>query len=293
MDECLVCNAVEHDLRFSATFAGTAADAHDYFLAHRAATARGDIVRCRQCGFVFTSPRFSDDDYDRIYKAVPRPELLDASFTAAKSARFKRLSRIVREFQPSPVPFLDFGCGDGSFLREFGSAAGTGFEIGPSGRHKAGPCDVITGDWAVVAASPALREASFDFAVAFDVLEHLPRIERDVAAIRRVLKPNGLLFATVPNIRSWVARAMGSRWNMLLLEHLWYFNPETFSEFMARQGFTLLETRAVPFDAPLAHLFTRLAQTFGMKGQFSAGPVSRLVVPVPAGLMLGVFRSRQ
>jgi hypothetical protein len=45
-----------------------------------------------------------------------------------------------------------------------------------------------------------------------------------------VLKTGGHLFVTVPNSESFVARAMGKRWNMLLLEHLWYFSPKTIEE---------------------------------------------------------------
>ena len=188
------------------------------------------------------------------------------------------------------MPFLDFGCGDGAFLRQFDSPTGRGFEIGAEGRRRAGPCEVVIGDWAKIAGSPIFPPAAFDFVVAFDVLEHLPRIEEDVALIRTVLKSRGLFFASVPNIGSFVAKAMGKRWNMLLLEHLWYFSPKTLERMMARYGFELLTTQPLPFDAPLAHIATRLAQTFGMRGTFSAGPISRLVLPTPAGIMLGVFR---
>src|SRR5690349_2408761 len=41
-----------------------------FFLANRTATAHGPIVRCRDCGFVFTNPRFSNLEYDRIYSEV-------------------------------------------------------------------------------------------------------------------------------------------------------------------------------------------------------------------------------
>ena len=135
-----------------------------------------------------------------------------------------------------------------------------------------------------------LPAAAFDFVVAFDVLEHLPRIEEDVALIHTVLKPRGLFFATVPNIESFVAKMMGKRWNMLLLEHLWYFSPKTLERMMTRHGFELVATQSLPFDAPIAHIATRLAQAFGMKGTFGAGPISRFVLPTPAGIMLGVFR---
>jgi SAM-dependent methyltransferase len=155
-----------------------------------------------------------------------------------------------------------------------------------------GPCEVITGDWAVLAGSSMFPAAAFDFVVAFDVLEHLPRIAEDVARIRMVLKVGGLFFASVPNIESAVATMMGKRWNMLLLEHLWYFSPATFERFMTRLGFQLIAKRSVPFDASMAHLATRLAQTFGMKGILQPGPISRIVLPVPAGIMLGVFKAR-
>ena len=54
-----------------------------------------------------------------------------------------------------------------------------------------GRCEVITGDWAKVAGLPIFPLARFDFVVAFDVLEHLPQIEEDVALIKttNVLKP--------------------------------------------------------------------------------------------------------
>ena len=135
-----------------------------------------------------------------------------------------------------------------------------------------------------------LPPASVDFIVAFDVLEHLPRIEEDVELIRTVLKPRGFLFVSVPNIESFIAKAMGKHWNMLLLEHLWYFSPRTLERMMARHGFEMVTTRSLPFDASIAHIATRLAQSFGMKGTFGVGSVSRLVLPTPAGIMLGVFR---
>jgi SAM-dependent methyltransferase len=289
-DPCLICRGIAQQLLYPPTYTGSVADAPAYFLAHRIATAHGRIVRCRDCGFVFSSPRLAQQDYDRIYKEIRLPADLDSSFEAANVARFRRLAKIVRKFQPREAAFVDFGCGDGGFLRQFGEAAGRGFEIGAEGRRTAGPCEVFTGDWANVAGSAIFPPAAFDFVVAFDVFEHLPRIEEDVALVRTVLKSGGLFFVSVPNIESFAARAMGRHWNMLLLEHLWYFSPTTLGRMMRRHGFEHVTTKPLPYDAPLAHVATRLAQTLGMKGAFKPGPISRLVVPSPAGIMLGVFR---
>jgi SAM-dependent methyltransferase len=289
-DPCLICGGLAKVPLYQPTYFEPIENAPSYFLAHRSLTAHGPIVRCRDCGFVYTSPRFADSIYDRIYKAVRPPENLDPSFRAATDARFRRLAEIVRKFQPREASFLDFGCGDGAFLHLFDSAQGRGFEVGPEGRRTAGRCEIVTGDWGKVANSRVMPSAAFDFVVAFDVLEHLPRINEDLALIRSVLKPGGLFFASVPNIESVAARVMGKHWNMLLLEHLWYFSPKTLDRFMAGHGFCRLSVQSVPFDAPIAHIATRIAQAHGMAGAFRVGPVSRLVLPVPAGVMLGVFR---
>lgn len=289
-DPCIVCGSGRQALLYPPTYRGSIEAASAYFLAHRTATAHGPIARCGECGFVFTSPRFDPRDYDRIYRAVRPPENMDSAFQAAKVARFERLGAIVRKFQPSHGPFLDFGCGDGSFLEVFEDPAGLGFEVGSAGRRTVGRCEIVTGDWASVAGKSPFPERGFDFVTAFDVLEHLPRLKEDVELIRQVLKPGGLFFASVPNIESAVARIMGRRWNMILLEHLWYFSPDTYRRMMSECGFETLHIQGVPFDAPVAHLATRLAQTFGMKGTLNPGPLSKLILPVPAGLMLGVFR---
>jgi SAM-dependent methyltransferase len=266
------------------------ADLPNYFLAHRKATARGPIVRCEDCGFVFTSPRLSDADYDAIYSNIATPHEGVADFDAAKAARFQRLARIVRQECPNGS-FVDFGCGDGTFLKEMNDPAGKGFEIGSPGSRTAGRSEILIDNWASVVGSTRMPLHSLDFVTAFDVLEHLPRIEQDVALIRSLLRTGGLFFASVPNIQSPVANLMGKRWNMLLLEHLWYFSPKTFSRFLAKFGFEQVSVRPLPFDAPLAHLINRLAQNAGIRSSIKPRGIGKAVLPLPAGLMLGIYRA--
>ena len=239
-DPCLICGSLSRQVLYPATYTGSIAEAATYFLANRTATAHGRIVRCTECGFIFTSPRFSNLEYDKIYRKVRSPADGDPSFERAKTARFHRLAAVVRKFQPREAAFLDFGCGDGGFLHQFNSPGGRGFEIGAKGRRMLGECEIITGDWAAVAGSHIFPPDSFDFVVAFDVLEHLPRISEDLALIRTVLRTGGHFFVSVPNSESFIAKAMGKYWNMLLLEHLWYFSPKTLERIMARYGFELL-----------------------------------------------------
>jgi 2-polyprenyl-3-methyl-5-hydroxy-6-metoxy-1,4-benzoquinol methylase len=48
----------------------------------------------------------------------------------------------------------------------------------------------------------ALNQDAYDLVLAFDVIEHLPDLEANLARLMRVITPDGLLFVTVPNRRA-------------------------------------------------------------------------------------------
>ena len=292
---CLVCHASGSTLLYPSTYRLGVDEAHDYFLAQRKFTARGDIRRCTGCGFIFTSPQFEPADYDRIYSRIGGAAADDSGpGQAAVAARYARLKRAVLEHADPAAPYLDFGCGSGDFLLAMGNPgtpAGTGFEIGAPGQ-RAGPGGqrIVSGLWPEVAGSAALAFASQQFITAFDVFEHLPQLERDLDLIRQVLRPRGHLFVTVPDAGSTMARVAGSRWNMLLLEHLWYFNATTLDRLMLRHGFESVGHKAVPYDAALAHVAKRLGETLGLRLPTLPRWLRQWVLPVPAGVLFAAYR---
>jgi predicted TPR repeat methyltransferase len=150
--------------------------------------------------------------------------------------------------------------------------------------------EIVRGDWSSFAGSQQCPPSSLDFVTAFDVFEHLPLLSRDVALIHGILKEGGLLFASVPNVESLIAKVLGGRWNMMLLEHLWYFSPDTARRFLEPLGFKEVRTLGMPYDAPIRHILTRAAQVFGREGEISIPLISNLVLPVPAGVMLLIYR---
>ena len=292
---CLVCGVEDNFLRHASTYSGDLENAHRYFLANREASAHGDIRQCRSCGFVFTSPQFGDAEYDRIYTRIGEGMAPGASSAgpgaAANERRFRRLRDHVLRSSTLDSSFVDFGCGDGTFLEVAGSAKGIGFEIGRPG-HRAGPAGtkIVCGQWPSVAGSDLIPWESQSFVTAFDVFEHLPNLERDVALIRRVIRPGGHLYVTVPDIESVMARLTGRRWNMLLLEHLWYFGPKTLNRFLERFGFAAVENLGVPYDASAAHTLKRVAESAGFAAPKLPSWLQSLVVPVPAGVLFAAYR---
>ena len=285
---CPVCEGESFKPIRAATFSGHWRDAIPFFLTNRVKAVNGRILRCECCGFVLTSPQFAVEDYGRIYAAVhqatagqpPRP---------GATTRFAALAERVRRRETKPGHFLDFGCGRGEFLDCMTGFDGIGLEISAGEATRQGrilSCDILT------AQVEELAPASYDFIVAWDVLEHLSDPVAYLRRLNQLLKPGGRLYLTAPNQDSWVARLTGGRWNLLLLEHLWYFAPGTVTRFLKQCGFVTEEVSSIGFPVDLATLGLRIGQTYG--AWFPPMPrwLGRIVVNLPIGLMFVVARKQ-
>jgi SAM-dependent methyltransferase len=285
-----VCLGRDFTTRIETTFTGAPLDAAQFFLANRHAVVHGRIQRCNHCGFTFTNPQFSPDEYDEIYKNAPGPSDSNISMDEADARRFSRLAKKVRSDVGRFDRFLDFGCGRGGFLSAMNDPAGVGFDVGEPGNFSVGPCQVTTGRLFDIVGSPEFEKESFDLITAIYVFEHLPQLDKYVEVLRGLLKPGGHLVTVLPDAGSWAAKLSGNRWNNYLLEHLWYFDKNKLKIFMERAGFHLTRHRTEPYDAPLAHIVRRVAQTYGLSAPRLGPVLSRVVFPVPIGLMYDVFK---
>jgi SAM-dependent methyltransferase len=279
---CLVCNGRSFVERYPATFDGGWRDAVPYFLTGRTKAVHGRVVRCSDCGFIFTSPQFAPEEYARIYQAVHA----DPRAASPPRARFAALAHRVQQVEAGGR-FLDFGSGSGAFLEAMEGYDGVGFEVQadvPGGASRCGR--LVTGDiLADDIEQTGLTPACFDFIVAWDVLEHLAAATRQMERLHTLLKPGGRLYLTVPNSASWVARLSGAKWNMLLLEHLWYFNPATLTRFLGRCGFTIDTIKAIGYPIDLATVFLRARQTYGAWVPPAPALLANVNVKLPIGLM--------
>jgi SAM-dependent methyltransferase len=118
-----------------------------------------------------------------------------------------------------------------------------------------------------------LRDSEFDIVTLWDVLEHVVDPQVVLEKARRVLRPGGLLALNTPNIDSSIAHLLGSRWPLLLPEHLYYFSRRSLRLLLQRCGFRFLTTKVHIVWFSLGYLLHRLEQ----HSVWGARPLARLI----------------
>jgi len=101
----------------------------------------------------------------------------------------------------------------------------------------------------------AFDSRSFEAVVLRGVLERHPQPQRLLDEIRRVLKPGGILIATLPNFASWQAGACGPDWRHLNLpRNLHHFTPESLRRLLQRAEFDSVSIQHSTFANVLPQL---------------------------------------
>ena len=216
------------------------------------------IVRCRQCGLVYTNPRRKADDILDDYEEVEDPLYLEER--EGRVLTFRRNLRPLESLAPptSGTRLLDVGCHIGVFVEIARERGWDAWGVEPSrwaaAQAQARGLQVINGTLRQ-AAFPA---ASFDVVTLWDVIEHLADPRGEIAEVYRILKPGGLLSVHTINIESPFARLMGHRWPWLMEMHLFYFSPRTLRQMLEQVGFRVLRWTNQGRYLRLGYLISRL-----------------------------------
>jgi 2-polyprenyl-3-methyl-5-hydroxy-6-metoxy-1,4-benzoquinol methylase len=160
---------------------------------------------------------------------------------------------------------LDLGFGAGLFARRVRPACRylAGVELDPEAAKEGASFfdDPVTGDLLEGISGP-WREP-FDVIVAGDVLEHLPRPEVLLDSLRHLLKPDGVLLLSLPNVANVTVRLglLLGRFNyaprgILDRTHLRFFTRTTGRSLLEESGYRVLsiQATAMPFELALPAL---------------------------------------
>jgi len=216
------------------------------------------IVRCAQCGFIYTNPRPTPETLAYIYskahyetKGASGTYCLEGDVT---EGQFKHGLEIIAQYK-SGGRLLDVGCGAGFFLEQamhkgVWQCFGVDLSAYASAlaRQRAG-CPVHTG----TLETAGFLSLWFDVITLWCLLEHVPDPKAVLRESRTLLKEDGILLVAVPNVnylllRNRAAKFMGKSSSLHPEEHLSHFSQRTLHEMLTQEGFEVVTERVMrPF----------------------------------------------
>ena len=211
------------------------------------------IVRCVECGLVYTLPRLPTAQILEMYQVGywRSAEAKSFGYTDYLQDRdrylrtFRLRSKVIDRYKPSAGRVLDIGCAAGFFLKVMEEKGWdtTGVELSKLmadfARTELGLKNVLAG----TLDEQQFEPESFDVITLWDVIEHLEDPRSVLATANRLLKNDGILVLETQNVESAFARFMGRRWHHYKFEeHLWHFAPSTLSALLALEQFKMLES---------------------------------------------------
>jgi SAM-dependent methyltransferase len=263
----------------------------------RITVSHGTILRCHSCGFGFSESRLTEQELAELYRNLDHEIYEAESDGRARTAEqhFKIVGRLVNSGS-----LLDVGCASGGFLQV---CLRNGFQVTgvePAQQFAARAAAAVRGKGEVFCATlqeAQLRDHSFDVITLWDVLEHVADPVDFLRKCESLLKPDGYLFANVPDIASLQATLLGRRWPLLLPEHFNYFTRNSLNLCATKAGLTLVRFGRRPAFFSVGYILHRLAQHH-IPGTNLARLVAtklrlnRVIAPVPLGETYGVWKRR-
>lgn len=142
---------------------------------------------------------------------------------------------------------LDIGCGTGDFLVEAKKRGWTTTGFEPNDKAS----ELATKKGITIAKQlNDLPDHSFDVITLWHVLEHIPNLEEQIIALRRLLKPEGKLIVAVPNYKSYDAMHYKEYWAAFdVPRHIWHFSQKSITTIFAQFDFKVDELQPMLFDS--------------------------------------------
>ena len=209
------------------------------------------------------------DENLQLLKTYPQPALSDLpnyyesedyiSHTDNKRSLFEKVYHFIKRkairdkvslieyWSVEKGSVLDIGSGTGDFLAEAKQQNWKAVGMEPNEKAKAlakqkGICIIET--------YPELENHFFDVITMWHVLEHVPDLEFQIKELKRLLKPDGVIFIAVPNFKSYDANHYGKFWAAYdVPRHLWHFSKTAMEKLFAQENLKLNKVQPMWFDS--------------------------------------------
>ncbi len=217
------------------------------------------LVRCARCGFVYLSPRPTQECMGRYYEderyhphqrnGVSRTDRL---YRLLRGWNLRNKRRLIERYC-TKGSILDVGCGTGEFLTEMQGAGWQVLGIEPASQARG---FAEKGGLRVLDRIEKCHDR-FDAITLWHVLEHVHEAHDLLHQLCKLLSPRGRIFVAVPNLESFDAKCYGSHWIAFdAPRHLYHFRPQDMRLFFHTHGLNLIRQSALFLDPWYNSLFS-------------------------------------
>lgn len=253
---CNTCGSDKFDIVYAELPGMADADPKKVFSTSSHEISREQVVKCKKCGLVYVTPRFTSAAIVEGYSVGA-----DTDYTSQEESRlstFKKSLETINQFKKNKGRLLDVGAAAGYFVK---TAVDSGWQaegVEPSTwmSEYAKKLGVKVRPGTIF--DYKFRKDSFDCVTYWDVLEHVPDPMKELSRVRELLKKKGLLVVNYPDFGSPLARLFGRKWWFILSVHLWYYTPETITKTLNKAGFKVLSIKPYIQALKLGYLVYRL-----------------------------------
>ncbi len=199
------------------------------------------VVRCRQCGLRYSSPRPNEERLNAEYQQVEDP--MYERELEGRLTTFRRNLKLVETFC-KPGTVLDIGAGMGVFLHlaQLNGWIVNGIEPSRWSAQKAEELYGLQINIGGYNLAPKIH-TQLDVVTMWDVIEHVSDPLDTLQVCNQVLKPGGKLIFSTVDAGSAYARITGKAWPWLMKMHLYYFDRGTMAAYLRKAGFQTLQIR--------------------------------------------------
>ncbi|MDD2757935.1 MAG: methyltransferase domain-containing protein [Patescibacteria group bacterium] len=212
-----------------------------------------DLFSCGDCGFL---QNLDTAEIGRYYEGLEDVEYENTR--EPRGLQAKKILAGLKKYVPAGR-LIDIGAGSGILVEKAQRVGYNAVGVEPS---------VWLQQRAVELKLPVLlgtlphpdAGTGYDVATLVDVIEHVDDPVGVLLNVKAVLKDDGFLLLTTPDVGSFFAKIMGWKWWDYRIAHINYFNLQTLKLLLDKAGFELVKTSRPNWYFTLSYFLERAGQ---------------------------------
>lgn len=214
------------------------------------------ILKCKECGLLYTTPRPDKDKIGDYYKSEEyyshkenNSGFIPKMYEKVKAINLKNKYKIASEGIRTGAA-LDIGCGVGDFIHTMEQNGWTCMGVEPSEEAKSIAKNRIKANILSGQDLEQIQNESFDIITMWHVLEHVEDIRWQIDQLQRLTKKGGRIVIALPNYKSYDGQHYKEMWAAYdVPRHLNHFDNKTIIKILTSKGLKYIKTEKLIWDA--------------------------------------------